>query len=81
LKRVDDDEEPVDGNRRQRQRGRVYACTLGVWHDMTEYLTKHPMTCINKNKNIIIASFQNVLTSLTHFAVSLPSTNLTREKQ
>jgi len=45
LKRVDDDEEPIDGDRRQRQRGRVHAGTLGIWNYVAEYLTKHPMAC------------------------------------
>jgi len=45
LKRVDDDEEPIDGDRRQRQRGSVHASALGVWNYVTEYLTKHPMAC------------------------------------
>lgn len=51
LERVDDDEEPVDGDGRERQRGRVDAGALGVRHDVTEYLTEHPMTCGKKKKN------------------------------
>lgn len=53
LERIDDDEEPVDGDGRERQRGRVHACTLGVRHDVTEYLAKHPMAYGNKKKNKI----------------------------
>jgi len=43
LKRVDDDEEPIDGDRRQRQSGCVHAGTLGIWNYVAEYLSKHPM--------------------------------------
>lgn len=45
LERVDDDEESIDGNRRQRQRGRVHAGALRVWHDVAKYLAEHPMAC------------------------------------
>jgi len=50
LKRVDDDEEPIDGNRRQRQRRRVHTGALGIWNYVAEYLTKHPMACENMIK-------------------------------
>lgn len=45
LERVDDDEESIDGNRRQRQRGRVHASALRVRHDVAKYLAEHPMAC------------------------------------
>lgn len=45
LERVDDDEESIDSNRCQRQRGRVHAGALRVRHDVAKYLAKHPMAC------------------------------------
>lgn len=44
LERVDDDEKPIDRDRRQRQRGRVNASALRVRHNMTEYFAEHPVT-------------------------------------
>jgi len=53
LERVNDDEEPIDGDRRQRQRGSVHAGALGVWNYVAEYFTKHPVACEkNKNRNV-----------------------------
>lgn len=48
LERIDDDEESVDGNRRQCQRRRIHACTLGVRYNVTENLPEHPMACRKK---------------------------------
>jgi len=61
LKRVDDDEEPVDGDRCERQRGRVHAGALGVRHDVTEYLAEHPMAC--RRKSDVINSFSYFVAS------------------
>jgi len=47
LKWIDDDEEPIDGDRRQRQSGGVHAGALGIWNYVAEYFTKHPMACEN----------------------------------
>lgn len=56
LERIDDDEEPIDGDRSQRQRRSVHAGTLGIWNYVAEYLTKHPMACkmMKKNTKVII---------------------------
>jgi len=57
LERIDDDEEPIDGDRRQRQRGSVHAGALGIWNYMAEYLTKHPMACKMMGKNTSSISY------------------------
>lgn len=50
LERVDDHEEPIDGDGRERQRGRVHARALRVRHDVTEHLAEHPMSCKKKKQ-------------------------------
>lgn len=50
LKWINDDEEPIDGDGRQCQRGRVHAGALRVWNYVTEYLAKHPMACQKKKR-------------------------------
>lgn len=59
LERVDDDEKPVDGDGRQCQRRRVDAGALGVWYDVTEYLTEHPMACGKQKVKNTLMSVQN----------------------
>lgn len=59
LERINNDEKPVDRDRRQRQRGRVHAGTLSVWYDVTEYLAEHPVPCETGRKQLILDVLYN----------------------
>jgi len=59
LERVDDDEESIDGDGRQCQRGSVHAGALGVRNYVAKYLTKHPMACkmVKKTRRLLVTLY------------------------